>query len=138
MRFHVCRLVGLTSPSPPAGYDVEWQLNALRQLRKARIAELTRIAKTFPKDVKLLIHVVHGGTERKILAAAEQHVSARLFFAKLVGRIELTYVLAQHADLIILARRKLGRFEKLLTTSVSNWIVSHAPCAVLVAKSEKA
>lgn len=58
-----------------SGYDVEWQLNALRELRKARIAELTKIAKTFPKDVKVLIHVVHGGTERKILAAAEQHVS---------------------------------------------------------------
>lgn len=96
-------------------YDMDWQLSALRELRKERISELTKIAKTFPKDVKVLVHVVHGGTERKILAAAEQH----------------------HADLIILGRRKLGRLEKLLTTSVSNWIVSHAPCAVLVAKSDK-
>lgn len=74
-----CIVVVLTdSVITVTGYDVEWQLNALRQLRKARIAELTRIAKTFPKDVKLLIHVVHGGTERKILAAAEQHVSRLL------------------------------------------------------------
>ena len=93
-------------------YDVEWQLQTLRNTRKARISELTTIAKTLPKDIKVLVHVVHGGTERKILAAAEQH----------------------HADLIILARRKLGRFEKLLSTSVSNWVVSHSNCPVLVAK----
>lgn len=79
----------------PAGYDVDWQLQALRELRKARIAELTRIAKTFPKDVKVLIHVVHGGTERKILAAAEQHVSKSTGYGKRwTKRLTLTFGIA--------------------------------------------
>jgi nucleotide-binding universal stress UspA family protein len=41
------------------------------------------------------------------------------------------------ADLIVLGRRKLTRLGELLHGSVSNYVLHHAPCAILVVQETK-
>ena len=138
---------------------MEWQLKQLREMRKERVALLTSLAKRFPQGVRVLVHAVHGGVERKILQAAEEHVRRGGLPIGLKSSPVPADVPActQEADLVIIGKRKLGRLEKIFASwvafsrvlqpnraelplsaragrSVSNWITSHAPCSVLVAK----
>lgn len=41
------------------------------------------------------------------------------------------------ADLIVMGRRELSRLGELLHRSVSNYVLHHAPCAVLVVRESK-
>jgi len=102
---------GLVVPTP---YDWNWEVEQLRNVRAKRAQELNELSGGFPANVNTLIHVVHGGVEKKILHAIEQH----------------------SADLIILGKRKVKLWERLTTASVSNYIVAHSPCNVLVVKAD--
>ena len=46
----------------------------------------------------------------------------------------LNYAKEKGVDLIVMGTRGLGGFKKLLLGSVSNGVVSHAPCSVLIVR----
>ncbi|KAK9899064.1 hypothetical protein P389DRAFT_43340 [Cystobasidium minutum MCA 4210] len=69
------------------------QVDTLRQMRKDRMGELRGLAKNFPEGVQLYGRVVNGGPARQILFAAEE----------------------TNCTLVIIGKRKLGTWEKLVT-----------------------
>lgn len=66
------------------------------------------------KGVDVTLHVAHGDPRYSLLALASHH----------------------KVDMIVLGRRKLGRFQKLISpASVSSYVLSHADCTVVVVKA---
>lgn len=83
----------------------------------------------------------------KLLSEAKQHVSNKLVESKiiitadvLVGSPESRIVETAEeikADLIVIGSHGYNRWERLLLGSVSDSVVHHAPCSVLVVRSPK-
>lgn len=77
---------------------------------KQRLAkEVTPIAAEYP-DVKVSLETPHGPAGRELLKASA------------------------HARLLVVGTRGIGGFKGLLMGSVSNQVVEHAPCDVLVVR----
>ncbi len=76
-----------------------------------------KIAQMFENrpEVKIVTEILTGSPESAIVETAEQ----------------------MHADLIIVGSHSYSRWERLLLGSVSDSVVHHAPCSVLVVKSPK-
>lgn len=97
---------------PMTDQDRLHMLASLKRMREKRADELSQLVKEHFPDHDCYVHVVHGSPDKKILWAAEKHES----------------------DVIVIGKRKLGRFEQLFYHSVSNYVSSHANCTVIVAK----
>lgn len=67
------------------------QLENIRKLRIETIARLQEIAKEFPMDRHVIIHVSHGNVRKQIVKIAERH----------------------GCDMIILGKRVMSTMEKL-------------------------
>jgi nucleotide-binding universal stress UspA family protein len=78
-------------------------------VRERLAKEVDPIAAEFP-DVKVILETPHGPAGRELLKAA---VNARL---------------------LVVGTRGMGGFKGLLMGSVSNQVVEHAPCDVLVVR----
>jgi len=84
--------------------------NALKILDSAK----TRIEQIFAdKNISILTEILHGSPESRIVEKAEEI----------------------QADLIIVGSHGYNRWERLLLGSVSDAIVHHAPCSVLVVRN---
>ena len=86
--------------------------NALRILEET-IAKVKEIFES--KNVAIATDVLFGTPESRIVETAEEI----------------------QADLIIVGSHGYSRWERLLLGSVSNSVVQHAPCSVLVVRSQK-
>jgi len=75
-----------------------------------------------------------GVAAAKEIAAAGATVSGEILFGSPESRIVETAEQI-HADLIILGSHGYNRWERLLLGSVSDSVVHHAPCSVLVVRS---
>lgn len=102
----------LLSHPGQGGNDIEWEIKSLLRMRSMRMDALADIASTFPPEVKVYGHILHGKPGEQILRCADNH----------------------HATLIILGKRRLSRWDKLMTQSVSNFVSSRSDCPVLIAK----
>lgn len=52
-------------------------LSSLKRMREHRANELSELIKTHFPNHDCYVHVVHGSPDKKILWAAEQHVSVK-------------------------------------------------------------
>ena len=66
------------------------------------------------KNVSIITELLHGSPESRIVEKAEE----------------------LHADLIIVGSHGYNRWERLLLGSVSDSVIHHAPCSVLVVRSK--
>ncbi len=88
-------------------------------------------------------------TEEELQAAKEAILDAALEQVGGAGDLEVTYTIevgsptevlcteARGADLLVVGARGLGGFRGLLVGSVSNQVVAHSPCPVVVITPEK-
>ncbi|MEP6705648.1 MAG: universal stress protein, partial [Acidobacteriota bacterium] len=76
--------------------------------------EEERVSTLFPgKNVVILSEVLFGSPDSRIVEIAE----------------------AMHSDIIVLGSHGYSRWERLLVGSVSDSVVHHAPCSVLIVRT---
>ncbi len=97
----------------PSSTDIEAAVK--ENTEKVLAGTRDRIIGYFPgKSVTVTTDVLHGSPESRIVETAEE-----------LG-----------ADLIVVGSHGYNRWERLLLGSVSDSVVHHAPCSVLVVRSE--
>jgi nucleotide-binding universal stress UspA family protein len=84
------------------------------------------------------VKVVEGTTEklRRIFGDKNVAISSETLFGSPESRIVETAE-EMHADLIVIGSHGYGTWERLLIGSVSNSVVHHAPCSVLIVRIPK-
>ena len=74
---------------------------------------------------------------RAALLAEKRGVKVKPKTSETIGSVVQTitdYAAAEKIDLIVMGTRGMGGFKKMLLGSVSNGVVTHAQCAVLVVR----
>jgi nucleotide-binding universal stress UspA family protein len=97
-------------PEPSAKAGLQAVVNDAREHYQKVLGKIARAARE--NGIQLVTSVVVGHPAEQILRHAEQ----------------------SHCDLIVVGRRGLSAFEKLLMGSVSERVLQHAPCPVLVTR----
>ncbi|MDA4128292.1 MAG: universal stress protein [Thaumarchaeota archaeon] len=82
------------------------------------------------REAETLVHALGAQLKQEGVEARTEVV---VDGASAVGAIA-EFAQGEHVDLIVLGTRGLGGFKRLLLGSVSNGVVAHAPCAVLVVR----
>jgi nucleotide-binding universal stress UspA family protein len=91
---------------------------------------------TLEKDAKSAAHQIVEETRAR-LATEFSHLASNISFEIKFGSPERRLIEAAEefgADLIIIGSHGYNQWERLLLGSVSNSIVHHAPCSVLIAR----
>lgn len=96
----------------PTASDLE--KSALENAEKILESSLEKIQRSFEgKNVFVSTEALHGSPERRIVETAEE----------------------MRADLIIVGSHGYNRWERLLLGSVSDSVIHHAPCSVMVVRN---
>jgi hypothetical protein len=103
--------VKLVPPTPPYPEVLDWREDLERAEREAR--------ELLDEQVKKVEDA--GGIVARVHLRKEQPAEEIVALAEELG-----------ADLIVVGRRHRGRIRRALAGSVSNWVVRHARCPVLV------
>jgi len=119
------RVISVIDMAVPAAIDIyggylpdTTDLEKTARENASRILEETagKVRESFGgSDVAITTDVLFGTPESRIVETAEE----------------------MHADLVIVGSHGYSRWERLLLGSVSNSVVQHAPCSVLVVRSNE-
>lgn len=119
---HVVSVVDMALPTvfdvasgpPPAPAELE---EAAREAAERHVSEaVAKLRGVFGNGgVKIVTEVLYGSPDRRIVETAER----------------------LSADLIVVGSHGYNRWERMLLGSVSDAVVHHAPCAVLIARTEE-
>ena len=119
------RVISVIDMAVPAAIDIyggylpdTTDLEKTARENASRILEETagKVGESFgDSDVAITTDVLFGTPESRIVETAEE----------------------MHADLVIVGSHGYSRWERLLLGSVSNSVVQHAPCSVMVVRSNE-
>ena len=119
------RVISVIDMAVPAAIDIyggylpdTTELEKTARENASRILEETagKVRESFgDSDVAITTDVLFGTPESRIVETAEE----------------------MHADLVIVGSHGYSRWERLLLGSVSNSVVQHAPCSVMVVRSNE-